>query len=141
MDTDFTIGRMSAETGVNIETIRYYERIGLIGKPPRSGGERRLYDPAASRRLGFIRRARELGFSIEEIRALIVLSAGKGRCADVHALTVGHLADVRAKIADLRKLERTLAKTAAQCARDTSPACPIIDALSAPRPRTFRSSC
>ncbi len=133
MDTDFSIGRLSGETGVNIETIRYYERIGLIAKPPRSEGGRRLYDPSASRRLGFIRRARELGFSIDEIRTLIAVSLGKGRCADVHALTVKHLADVRAKIQDLRKLERTLAKTAERCARDASPECPIIDALSAPR--------
>jgi len=131
--TDFTIGRLSGETGVNIETIRYYERIGLMAKPARSGGGRRLYDPAASRRLGFIRRARELGFSIDEIRTLIAVSLGKGRCADVHALTVQHLADVRAKIADLKKFERTLAKTAERCARDASPECPIIDALYAPR--------
>ena len=131
--TDFAIGRLSAETGVNIETIRYYERIGLMAKPPRSNGGRRLYDAAASRQLGFIRRARELGFSIDEIRTLIVLSGGKGRCADVHALTTQHLGDVRAKISDLKRLERTLAKTAELCARDASPDCPIIDALSAPR--------
>jgi MerR family transcriptional regulator, mercuric resistance operon regulatory protein len=131
--TAFTIGRMSSATGVNIETIRYYERIGLLAKPPRSEGGRRLYDAFASRRLSFIRRARELGFSIDEIRALIALSGGNGRCADVHALTIAHLADVRAKIADLRKLERTLARTAAQCARDASPECPIIDALFVPR--------
>jgi len=135
VDTDFSIGRLSGETGVNIETIRYYERIGLMAKPPRSGGGRRLYDSAASRRLGFIRRARELGFSIDEIRALIAMSSGKGRCADVYALTVQHLSDVRAKIADLKKLERTLAKAAERCVRDVSADCPIIDALSAPRRR------
>jgi MerR family mercuric resistance operon transcriptional regulator len=136
LDTmSFTIGRMSSETGVNIETIRYYERIGLLAKPPRSDGGRRVYNDAAARRLGFIRRARELGFSIDEIRTLITLSGGAGRCADVHALTVSHLSDVRAKISDLRKLERTLAKTAERCARDASPDCPIIEALSAPRPR------
>ena len=132
-DLDFTIGRLSGATGVNIETIRYYERIGLTPRPPRSGGGRRLYDEAASRRLGFIRRARELGFSIDEIRALLALSGGNGKCADVHALTVRHLGDVKQKIADLRKLERTLARTAERCARDTSPDCPIIEALSAPR--------
>jgi MerR family mercuric resistance operon transcriptional regulator len=132
-DLDFTIGRLSVATGVNIETIRYYERIGLMPRPPRSGGGRRLYDETASRRLGFIRRARELGFSIDEIRALLALSGGKGKCADVHALTVAHLADVKQKIADLKKLERTLAGTAERCARDASPDCPIIEALSAPR--------
>lgn len=136
MDSGFTIGRLSSETGVNIETIRYYERIGLMAKPPRSEGGRRLYEEAACRRLGFIRRARELGFSIDEIRTLVELSNGKGRCADVHTLTVSHLRDVRAKIADLRKLERTLANTAERCTRNASPDCPIIDALSAPRRAT-----
>ncbi len=133
MTSDFTIGRLSSETGVNIETIRYYERIGLMPKPQRSDGGRRLYDLPASRQLGFIRRARELGFSIDEIRTLVALSNGKGRCADVHTLTVRHLGDVRAKIADLKKLERTLTKTAERCARDASPDCPIIEALSTPR--------
>lgn len=133
-DNDFTIGRLSAESGVHIETIRYYERIGLLAKPMRSSGGRRLYDQSASRRLAFIRRARELGFSIDDIRALLVVSGGDGRCADVHALTVRHLDEVRAKIRDLRQLEHTLAKTAERCARDASPECPIIDALSAPRP-------
>lgn len=132
---DFTIGRLSEQTGVNIETVRYYERIGLLPKPARSDGGRRLYDIADARRLNFIRRSRELGFSIDEIRALLALSGGKGRCADVHALTVRHLDDVRAKIADLRKLERTLARTAERCVRDASPDCPIIDALSAPNAR------
>jgi MerR family mercuric resistance operon transcriptional regulator len=137
LDT-FTIGRLSSETGVNIETIRYYERIGLMGKPPRSRGGRRVYDQIASRRLGFIRRARELGFSIDAIRTLIALSAGKGACAEVHALTMRHLGDVRARIADLRMLERSLARTAERCARDDSPHCPIIDALSAgPADRLF----
>jgi len=131
---EFTIGRLSTETGANIETIRYYERIGLLATPMRSSGGRRLYDQSASRRLGFIRRARELGFSIDDIRALLVVSGGDGRCADVHALTVRHLGDVRAKISDLRRLERTLAKTAERCARDAQPECPIIDALSMPRP-------
>lgn len=132
-DADFTIGRLSGEARVHIETIRYYERIGLMAKPPRSDAGRRLYDAAASRRLGFIRRARELGFSIEEIRTLLGLSSGQGGCADVHLLTIRHLIDVRRKIADLKKLERTLATTAERCARDTSSNCPIIEALSEPR--------
>jgi MerR family mercuric resistance operon transcriptional regulator len=135
MHAGFAIGRLAGETGVHIETIRYYERIGLMAKAPRSAGGRRVYDQAAARRLGFIRRARELGFSIDEIRALIGLSEHEGRCADVHALTVRHLAEVRAKIADLKKLERTLATTAGRCARDASPECPIIETLSSPRPR------
>ena len=129
----FMIGRLSKETGVNIETIRYYERIGLMAKPSRSGNGRRLYNTTSTRRLSFIRRARELGFAIQQIRTLIIMSSGKGRCGDVHALTLRHLADVRAKISDLKKLERTLAKAAASCRRDASPDCPIIEALSARR--------
>lgn len=125
----FAIGRLSEEAGVNIETIRYYERIGLMAKPPRSDGGRRLYDQVAARRLSFIRRARELGFSIGDIRTLLSMSRGPGGCADVHALTVRHLNVVRAKIADLKRLERTLAGTAERCARD-APDCPIIEALS-----------
>ncbi|MDX2275588.1 MAG: helix-turn-helix domain-containing protein [Hyphomonadaceae bacterium] len=130
-DATFTIGRLSAETGVHIETIRYYERIGLMPKPMRSRAGRRLYGAPARNRLGFVRRARELGFSIAEIRALLALSESKGRCADVHALTMQHLREVRDKIADLKKLERTLAGAAAGCARTPRPDCPIIEALSA----------
>jgi MerR family mercuric resistance operon transcriptional regulator len=129
----FTIGRLSRDASVNIETIRYYERIGLMAKPRRSRGGRRLYDEAATHRLRFIRRARELGFPIEEIRTLIALSVGEGRCAEVHAQTVEHLAEVRAKIADLRTLEGTLTRVADRCQHNKTPDCPIIDALSAPR--------
>jgi MerR family mercuric resistance operon transcriptional regulator len=126
----FTIGRLSAETSVNVETIRYYERIRLMAKPARSKGGRRLYDQTDLRRLAFIRRARQLGFSINDIRTLVTLSSGKGHCADVRALTIGHLDQVRAKIADLRKLERTLAKAADRCLSDKTTECPIIDTLS-----------
>ena len=133
MDRDrFSIGGLSHQCGVSIETIRYYERIGLLAKPMRSDGGRRLYDRRAVRCLGFIRRARGLGFTIGDIRTLLEVSTGDGRCADAHALTVRHLREVRAKIGDLKKLERTLAKTAECCGRDASPTCPIIDALHTP---------
>ncbi len=127
---DFTIGRLGREVGVNIETIRYYERIGLMEKPLRSRGRRRIYDEAAGHRLRFIRRARELGFSIDEIRTLLALSGGKGSCAEVYDLTSKHLTDVRAKIADLKRLESTLSAAARKCTRDGSHDCAIIDALS-----------
>lgn len=129
-DAAFTIGRLSAETGVSIETIRYYERIGLMPRPLRSGAGRRLYGALARNRLGFVRRARELGFSIAEIRTLLSLSEAEECCADVHALTLQHLSGVREKIADLKKLERTLARTVGRCAEGASPHCPIIEALS-----------
>jgi MerR family transcriptional regulator, mercuric resistance operon regulatory protein len=131
-DIAFTIGRLGAETGVNVETIRYYERIGLMPRPPRSAANRRLYDNAARERLSFVRRARELGFSIDLVRALLSLSSGEGRCTGAHALTVQHLSNVRERIADLKKLERTLSRAAQQCAPAASPHCPIIEALSRP---------
>jgi MerR family transcriptional regulator, mercuric resistance operon regulatory protein len=124
-----TIGDVSEKTQVNIETIRYYERIGLVPAPPRSAGGRRQYDSAGIARLQFIRRARELGFSIDEIRALLAMTDGGAACGDVHALTVRHLKLVRAKIKDLKRMERTLAAAADRCALDASSDCPIIDAL------------
>src|SRR5690606_18435611 len=102
---EHTIGTLSREADVNIETIRYYERIGLMPKPPRSESGRRLYDAEATRRLSFIRRARELGFSIEEVRALLGMADG-GSCGDVYELTQRHLADIRAKIRDLQRMQR-----------------------------------
>lgn len=136
---DFAIGALSRRAGVNIETIRYYERIGVMPKPPRSDGGRRLYDSASARRLGFIRRARELGFSIEEVRALLRL-AEDGGCAEVHALTLRHRDGVRAKIADLKRLDRALTATAAQCEEDERGPCPIIEALETGRPQESSSS-
>jgi MerR family mercuric resistance operon transcriptional regulator len=126
---DVTIGGLSDQTGVNIETVRYYERIGLTPKPPRSQGGRRLYDATAVKRLAFVRRSRELGFSIEDIRALLGIADGGGSCADVYELTRRHLDDVKSKVDDLRRMQHVLSRTAEQCARNPSPQCPIIDAL------------
>jgi len=125
-----SIGGLSALTECNIETIRYYERIGLIQAPPRTEGRHRSYDGADSRRLAFIRRCRELGFSIKEIRALLgLVDGGDYTCGEVRDLTLRHVEDVRRKIADLRKLERTLGGIAAGCDGGQVPDCPIIDAL------------
>lgn len=127
------IGELSRRTGCNIETIRYYERIALLPIPARSAGRYRVYDTADVRRLAFIRRARELGFTLDKIRALLRLAAddGQGACADVRELAANHLAEVRAKIADLRAMERVLADAVQRCAAGEAPGCPIIDALSA----------
>ena len=126
------IGELSKRTGCNIETIRYYERIALLPVPARSAGHYRLYDTDAVQRLAFIRRARELGFTLEEIRTLLSLSVrgGAGACADVRALAESHLAEVRGKIADLRAMERVLGDAVRRCAAGGMPGCPIIDALS-----------
>jgi MerR family mercuric resistance operon transcriptional regulator len=125
-----TIGMLSERTGVNIETIRYYERIGLLPAPPRSEGRRRLYDDGHRRHLTFIRRSRELGFSLGQTRELLGLDRGHGlSCGEVKALTEQHIADVRHKISDLRRLERVLSELAAQCSNGAVPDCPILDAL------------
>jgi MerR family mercuric resistance operon transcriptional regulator len=140
MQTELTIGALSDQTGVNIETIRYYERIALTPKPPRSANGRRVYDAAAARRLAFIRRARTLGFAIDDIRALLAMADGGGCCADVYALTQRRLDDINAKIDDLRRMQRVLTETAERCSRDASPECPIIDALAGDRPGPLKKS-
>ena len=126
----FTIGVLSKGTGCNIETIRYYERIRLMPKPPRSPGGHRLYEDDHLRRLTFIRRSRELGFTLEEVRGLLrLVDGGSYTCAEVKTLTLDHAAEVRRKVADLRKLERVLREMAAECEGGEVPECPIIDAL------------
>ena len=123
---ELTIGELSELTTVNIETIRYYERIKVLPAPPRTSGGRRVYDANHLRILAFIRRSRELGFSLDEIRALIRLGGpAKARFATLPR----HLDNIRAKIADLHKLERLLAKTVARCTGTTAPDCPVLDIL------------
>lgn len=132
-----TIGVLSERSGVNIETIRYYERIGLLPAPPRSAGRHRLYGDAHRRRLVFIRRARELGFSLEEARTLLGLGGGHElTCGEVNALTRHHIGAIRAKIRDLKRLERMLSDLAARCEGENVPECPILDALNAESWRT-----
>jgi len=126
----YAIGQMSKQTGVNIETIRYYERIGIMPKPDRTDGGNRQYDHDQLKRLFFIRRARGLGFSLEEIRGMFEMVDRKDySCGEVHDLTVDHLASVREKIANLRKLEKALTKMVSECSRGDVPECPILDTL------------
>ena len=128
--TPFTIGSLSKGTGCKIETIRYYERIGLLPKPPRSQGGHRLYEEEHLKRLTFIRRSRELGFTLHEVRGLLrLVDGGEYSCAEVKALTLDHVAEVRRKLADLRKVKRVLEAMAAECDGGEVPECPIIDAL------------
>ncbi|MDE2111955.1 MAG: helix-turn-helix domain-containing protein [Alphaproteobacteria bacterium] len=127
---DIPIGQLSRDTGVNIETIRYYEKIGIMPKPPRSGGGYRLYKAEHCKRLSFVRRGRELGFSLDELRELLRLVDGRAyTCKEVRALTFDHVADIRRKIADLKRLERALTDIAARCSGKHVPECPVIDAL------------
>lgn len=127
----FPIGALSAATGVNIETIRYYEKIGLIPAPPRTDGRQRVYDANHLKRLTFIRRGRELGFSLDQVRELLGLVRGHDlSCSYVKSMTDSHVADIRRKVRDLKKLERVLTQLSAQCGGDAVPDCPILEALS-----------
>ncbi len=124
------IGELAKRTGCKVETIRYYERIGLVPEPPRSDGGHRHYDEAAVKRLNFILRARRLGFSLDAVRMLLGLADGHGRsCAEVEHVAAGHLDDVRAKLADLQTLEGVLADLVERCRGGTVPDCPLIESL------------
>lgn len=125
------IGELSRRTGCNIETIRYYERIGLMPVPPRRG-RYRSYDEQHESRLGFVRRARELGFTLDEVRALLGLAAGgPDACANVRTLAASHLEDVRARIADLKRMERVLDDAVRACDAGQDLGCPLIHTLNA----------
>jgi MerR family mercuric resistance operon transcriptional regulator len=124
------IGKLSKRSGVKIETIRYYERVRMLAPPPRTARGRRVYDSTDLRILVFIRRSRELGFSLDEIRALLRLGGPeKASCREVREIAAHHLEDIRAKLADLEKLERLLARTVARCSGKTAPDCPVLDIL------------
>lgn len=125
-----TIGRLSTRAAVNIETVRYYERIGVLPSPPRTEGGHRLYGESHVKRLTFVRRARELGFTLEEIRALLRLADERPpSCASARSIATKHLIDVREKIADLKRMERVLTQTVALCEEGDRPECPLLQAL------------
>jgi MerR family mercuric resistance operon transcriptional regulator len=127
---ELSIGGLSALTGVNIETIRYYERTKVLPAPSRTASGRRIYSSTDVRLLAFLRRARELGFSLGEISALLRLGGPeKASCREVRRIATHHLDDIRAKIGDLRRLERLLARTVARCTGTTAPDCPVLDIL------------
>ena len=127
---DLSSGALAKEAGVNVETIRYYENIGLMPEPLRTANSYRVYDEADLKRLSFIRRCRELGFSLDEVRGLLELvDGGDYTCAEVRDLSIVHLGDVRQKIRDLRKMERTLKEMVSQCDGGLVPECPIVDRL------------
>lgn len=124
------IGVLSERTGVNIETIRYYERIGLMTAPPRSPSGYRRYSMDDVRRLNFVRRLRELGFALEDVRALLDLAEAKRTaCREVRELAAAHLDEVQDKIRDLRRMERVLKDMVASCERGVTPECPMIETL------------
>ena len=126
------IGELSRLSGVNIETIRYC----VLPAPRRTASGRRVFGMTELRVLAFIRRSRELGFSLHEIRALLRLGApGTASCSEVKVIATRHLKDIHAKLSDLKKLERLLAKTIARCSGNKAPNCPVLDILDIRRPR------
>lgn len=129
----FSISELARSTGCNLETVRYYERIGLMQEPQRTQGGHRFYETGAVRRLTFIRRARELGFTIDDIRSLLGLVDRRAvTCGEVQTITNHQLQSVQGKIADLRKLEIVLAEMTVSCAGGNVPECPVIEALFSP---------
>ena len=125
-----TIGRAAHETGCKVQTIRYYEQIGLMPAPDRTGGNQRLYDRADIGRLAFVRHARELGFSIGMIRELLAVSDQPDRpCDEVDALARRHLAAVEARIERMQALRDELRRMIAQCGGGSVSDCRIIEAL------------
>jgi Cu(I)-responsive transcriptional regulator len=129
------IGEASSRSGVSAKMIRHYESIGLIPAPDRRDSNYRDYGADDVHRLGFVRRARDLGFSIDEIRDLLRLWADRRRSSrDVKALALGHLAELDAKIALLNEMRGTLAHLAACCDGGDRPDCPIIESLAGAAP-------
>ena len=125
-----TMGLFAEQTGCDRETIRYYERIGLLASPARSEAGYRLYNESDIRRLRFILRCRQLGFSIDDVRDLLGLVDGNSyTCSDIKTLTEAQLKEVRRKLKDLRALERALKEMVASCHGTKTPECPIIDTL------------
>ena len=126
-----TIGHLAKEAGVNLETVRYYERRGLIPKPPRSQSGYRLYPAEAARRLRFIQRAKELGFSLREIKELLSLRVSpRTSRAEIQQRAEGKIADIRAKIQSLHSIEKSLRKLTKACG-GCGPVsdCPILGSL------------
>lgn len=126
----FSIGELSQRTGVKVPTIRYYEGIGLIAPADRTAGNQRRYDQEGLKRLSFIRHARDLGLTLDAIRALVALEgAPDAPCADAHAIASDHLKDVRARIDRLKRLEAELTRIVAMADHGEASACRVLEAL------------
>ena len=127
------IGEVAARSGCHPETVRYYERIGLLPAPPRAASGYRDYRPADADRLRFISRGRELGFSLEEIRSLLGLAEDDGlSCKDVDRLARGHLLDIRNRLNDLQRMASELERVIGSCSGGERGQCAILDTLRHP---------
>jgi len=130
-DGTLTIGQLARATHTRVETVRFYEKTGLLPAPGRTGANYRAYTDAHLDRLGFIRRARDLGFSLDQVRELLELADERDRpCAAIDAIATAHRAEVERKIADLLALKLELDSLIAQCSSGTVAQCRIVDALS-----------
>lgn len=131
MTDRYSIGSLSRLSGVNAETIRYYEKVSLLPAASRAGNGYRQYDAAALERLAFIRRGRELGFTIDEIRELLTLAHHPEHpCSDADRMTRAHLEDIEGKIRDLQRMRRAL-RQVADCTSQTAERCELLRALAA----------
>jgi DNA-binding transcriptional MerR regulator len=138
LDTGLQIGTVAVRSGLTVDTIRFYEKQGLVSKPHRSTGGFRLYDDRDLDRLSFVGRAQALGFWLVEIRELLLLQdAGAEACTHVHDLLDHKLANVQQKIADLKKLESQLKSARKRCdlaaAKECNGSCPVIDEIAGSR--------
>lgn len=130
-----TIGQAAASSGVPPKTIRYYEELGLLKPAERLANRYRAYDDSNVQTLRFIRRARDLGFSLEEIDRLLALYRNRRRASeDVKRLALAHVAELDHKIVELTRIRDTLAELARRCHGDQRPECPILQDLEGPRP-------
>ncbi|MEY1556062.1 helix-turn-helix domain-containing protein [Yoonia sp. R2331] len=130
----FTIGKASQKSGVHIETIRYYEREGLVPKPDRSAAGRRLYTADEIAKLRFVKRCRDLGFPMSIIQTLLSLNDQQGRsCKEVKSMAEDQLVAINAKIDSLERLRAALQRLSASCDEGTS-SCPMLDSLMSEAP-------
>ena len=130
--TEYTIGEAAQAAGVNIETLRYYERRGLVPEPPRSRANYRLYPHESVKVVRFVKRAQELGFTLNEIRELLALrDGGQGAsCAEVREQARNKLRDIQAKIRSLKTMRQALSDLVNECSgRGPVATCPILEAL------------
>jgi len=129
--TQLTIGRMAEQAGVGIDTVRFYERRGLLPEPRRTAAGYRLYGEDSINRIRFVRRAKRLGFTLDEIENLLKLQDQGGRKSEVKEITTRKLQQIDAKIADLSRMRTVLETLATECSgRGNVSSCPIIEAMS-----------
>jgi MerR family mercuric resistance operon transcriptional regulator len=132
------IGAVARESGLTVETIRYYERLGLLSAPTRINGHSRRYEPAVLARLTFIARAKALGLSLAEVRELVVATSHPHGCAKVHVALAAHLEEIDTRLRELQGLRKTLKQYASACAdalaRQSDPSCPLAESIARTKP-------